>query len=404
MLPNLASLTLGADPEGFLAFNGKIIGAEKVIGANGLIGTNPCDIGVWDHNHPYSKTVLDGVQFEIHPAPSYCRAALCNALASAFRALRDELKKHEGVGVSFSTVVEVDRAELDSLSDKSRILGCAASKNYHNASATPGVDGATYMKRSAGGHVHFSKLPIIDNHYGWEPRGDIDLSADPSAAVPVCDILMGLPSVLIEKDQANVRERRKVYGRAGEFRLPKYGLEYRTLSNFWLRSAPLASLVFALARLSIAAASSKAAVNQLGECVKLAEVVEAINGADVDLARKLWSQLTPWFDQWRPGMLVKTPYASNQDGLASGTLAAFDYFVSKPIEYWFPEDPLEHWCSVDQINSDPAIVEAHIKTGKKGLIADFSKEAHSKGWESFLLDRVIPEMNKEVRNGSYQSS
>ena len=42
--------------------------------------------------------------------------------------------------------------------------------------------------------------------------------------------------------------RRQFYGLAGEFRLPPHGLEYRTLSNFWLYHRSLAHLVFGVAR------------------------------------------------------------------------------------------------------------------------------------------------------------
>lgn len=44
------------------------------------------------------------------------------------------------------------------------------------------------------------------------------------------DLCVGVPSVLYDTDTF----RRTLYGRAGSFRLPKYGVEYRTLSSYML--------------------------------------------------------------------------------------------------------------------------------------------------------------------------
>ena len=44
------------------------------------------------------------------------------------------------------------------------------------------------------------------------------------------DVYVGLPSILYDTDA----ERRKLYGKAGCFRLQPYGFEYRTLSSYWI--------------------------------------------------------------------------------------------------------------------------------------------------------------------------
>lgn len=44
------------------------------------------------------------------------------------------------------------------------------------------------------------------------------------------DAFVGLPSIIYDTDV----ERRKLYGKAGCFRLQPYGFEYRTLSSFWI--------------------------------------------------------------------------------------------------------------------------------------------------------------------------
>ncbi len=45
------------------------------------------------------------------------------------------------------------------------------------------------------------------------------------------DAYLGIPSILIDKDT----QRRTLYGKAGCFRLTSYGLEYRTLSSYFMK-------------------------------------------------------------------------------------------------------------------------------------------------------------------------
>lgn len=71
--------------------------------------------------------------------------------------------------------------------------------------------------RSAGGHVHI-ELP-----QGFTPQDQLN-------AIRAADLFLGVPSVLIDSGSM----RRKLYGQAGAFRPKPYGVEYRTLSNFWM--------------------------------------------------------------------------------------------------------------------------------------------------------------------------
>jgi hypothetical protein len=164
-------------------------------------------------------------------------------------------------------------------------------------------------------------------------------------------------------------ERRKVYGRAGEYRLPAYGIEYRTPSNFWLRSYQLFSLVTGLARFAGNIALSiyiDEGVNLgkkdhlseyrqiLDQCSK-SDVEKAINKNDFDLAKKN-------FDSIKDMIVEITPDEHYNLPLWKSNIKEFEYFVSKGIDYWFKEDPVTQWCSLS--------------------------DGHGRGWESFSVDRV----------------
>ena len=76
--------------------------------------------------------------------------------------------------------------------------------------------------RSAGGHVH------------------IAYTKDRIGLGRACDLFLGCHSIMFDPDQ----QRRLLYVKAGAVRKKEYGLEYRTLSNFWIKSPELISMIF----------------------------------------------------------------------------------------------------------------------------------------------------------------
>lgn len=368
-LGGLASL--GCDPEFFFEQNGRIIGSEKVIGRG-------------DHN-----IVPDGVQAELHTYPFSCRAVGTTAVADYFKGLSNRLKdaKYAGVKVSFRPVVSVTRKELDSLSPDSRVLGCAPSLNVYGQGAGEAlskVDAGAYRVRAAGGHIHlglrmsYPHMKTARNYYG--PDRDYsykDLSRpEPSPIsydllVKVLDTFLGNTCVMLDR-HPGIKLRRELYGRAGEYRLPKHGLEYRTLSNFWLRSVPLMSFVMGMTRQAVAllyANNTYAPDHALDLLSRVPEAatIEAINTNNIHLARANWARVREFIATNFIGDPKGSTYTENagQWALDDILLPEFDYFLSKDLSHWFPEDPMDHWCSMG--------------------------DTHCLGWEAFLWGKVRAE-------------
>ena len=226
------NVNIGCDPELFLERDGKVIGSERVIPEGGLDS-----LDLW---RP-TKVVRDGIQIELHPGPSTCRAGVGAGIKHGMMALLADLKA-KNFEVSFKTVVDVPKEELEGLSENSRVLGCLPSKNHYDSAAKLEV-GRDFTKRSAGGHIHL----------GFTGYGQNDpckcLLDNRERLVPILDAIVGNTCVMIDRDPY-AASRRQEYGRAGEFRTPSYGLEYRTPSNFWLRSYQLASLVWGLSKIA----------------------------------------------------------------------------------------------------------------------------------------------------------
>ena len=382
-------ITYGGDPEIFLAQESGIIGAERVIP----------EAGITDGDYALGQLVLDGVQAELHPYASACRAGFTNSIRAILIELRKRLETHKGTSVSWSGVVDVPEEELKILSEKARVLGCEGSENAYGEGAKAdlaAVNAAAYRTRSAGGHIHIG-LPLaahsadvqaaydaaykkwyheycVKGNYKPAPKyppQKIDYDHYPPVEMAkAMDYLTGNTCVLLDRDP-RAAERRKLYGRAGEYRTPPHGFEYRTLSNFWLRSVQLTSFVLGLARMTASVFYANGCYSpdyrkDLFSTVDPALVEKAINLNDADLALKNWEAIRPYIAE----MFVETPDAT-QCGMYSGysldarLIPDFEFFLTRPITEWFSQDPLTHWTTL------PA-------------------DTHNNGWESFLIKTVRP--------------
>ena len=308
----------GADPEAFLMRDRRIIGSEKVIPEDGLRyrGGKPI-------------IVRDGVQIELNPPASPHVTTLGKRITQGMQTLVKHLMQYPGVSCCWDGVVEVSRDELDSLSPGSRILGCQPSKNAYGEKPIT-VDVRTYRKRSAGGHLHFGSLGRLSDNV--------------SALVAPYDIFIGNACVMLDRDPL-AAERRENYGRAGEYREPAYGLEYRTLSNFWLRNYALLDLVTGLANIAIAVVNDPSVEDELIAQVDVSNFIKAIDTNDYELAKYNFNTIRPLLAKHLPP--VGFP-------LSPATLDTFLVFCDgvrdRGLTHFFPQDPVKSWCAGKQVS------------------------------------------------------
>jgi hypothetical protein len=337
------SVNMGADPEFFFAKKETgVIGSEAILPKDGL-QTNG------------GKIVIDGVQAELNPVPSTCRESLASSIRSCFVTLQSTMAaKGEDVKVDFSRSILISPEEMAKLEKANQRLGCAPSLNVFKSRTgikLSEVDGSKHLQRSAGGHVHVSAGSgagtTMDHMIKWNHR----------ELVQMLDLIVGNTCVLLDRDPSN-KERRKLYGKAGEYRLPIYkvgsqnisGLEYRTLSNFWLTSYPLMSLVFGLTRITMELMSdpvnSRLFYEEFTKAVPYAKVRHAINFNNVKLAEEIYRTIEPMLWEVIPTQNGHFPISGDRK-------KEFDYFISKieqgGLEYWFKEDPMTHWIGLTSI-------------------------------------------------------
>ncbi len=99
--------------------------------------------------------------------------------------------------------------------------------------------------RTGSFHIHVGNAD-------WENGKDDRLMtmASKIEAIKLMDLYVGASSIVWDND-ASAPVRRKYYGKAGEFRPTKYGIEYRVLGNYALTCPHLVEMVFELVRLAM---------------------------------------------------------------------------------------------------------------------------------------------------------
>jgi hypothetical protein len=226
-----------------------------------------------DHSCPRKVPAYwDGAQAEFAPWAKSCLETLHYGTRVGLKAVLDFAKtKDPKAKLTLSNVIELPKKVLQETDDKYIRFRCSQSYNIYDDLGEGIPDAREYKYRCAGGHIHIGyqrtfTAPAIEQ------------------IVRGLDGVLGVIGVSLAAGIDNP-ERRRTYGRAGEFRLPSHGIEYRVLSNFWLSHPAIAMLVFDLTRAIVRFAES--GLFNLCWIAKEEETREVINNCDVQGARNI---------------------------------------------------------------------------------------------------------------------
>jgi hypothetical protein len=261
-------MNIGCDPEFFF----------KKKGLRGKIVESSVALPNGDVAEQYGSLIIrDGFQGELNPQADTCRQRLAGNIYRSMRKIEEM-----GYSMVLGAGYWVPKAEFASLSDDSKKFGCIPSENIYGEQGAI-LDATEYLFRPAGGHIHLQLTPTLKTRVG--------------KVVRLLDIFVGNTCVPLDQDPLQV-ERRKNYGRAGEFRIKPYGVEYRTPSNFWLGRYEYMSMVFGLARMALAVASREAIADEVIELFRGPDIATAINENNKDLAIKNFLKLRPIIEKY----------------------------------------------------------------------------------------------------------
>lgn len=267
--------TLGADPEVFL--RDKI--TKTVMPACGMFGgtkRRPKAIPSLGMNYAYQE---DNVMLEFNIPPS----GHPDSAVESIRKVRQYMagiiaEQYPNLEIAPRCVYTFPYTKLSH--SKAKQFGCAPDFNaYEAGEAYPRMNEELLTRpggelRFAGGHLHLGYKADVPPH----------------VAAQFCDALIGLPAVVKDKQE----RRRAHYGQAGRYRPTAYGVEYRTLSNYWFFDD--GECYNAFLRLSEVGAMfnywSVENIQALYTEIPWGNVRQAINNEDSSLAEMLISYIT----------------------------------------------------------------------------------------------------------------
>lgn len=213
---------IGSDPELFIVDSSK---NNKIISSIGLIpgekghAYRPADLGEG------FGLQIDNILAEYNVPPTAHKEDFVASMMIMKDWIRDFVKKaNPNYDVCCKASAMVDDDQLTS--DEAKLFGCSPDFNAWTCMQNPRPEGDSTNLRTTGCHFHIG----YDDH-------DMDTSVE---LVRVLDIFLGVPSVLIDKDD----RRRELYGKAGCFRLTSYGVEYRVMSGYFIDTPELVGWCF----------------------------------------------------------------------------------------------------------------------------------------------------------------
>lgn len=158
----------------------------------GIIYSDSYDLG---HGNEFGEDG-SGIPFELRPKPAYTPEGLVKNIKEAMQ---------EG------SLKQISTAKWQ------------AGSFYRNTSEDIPI----------GGHIHFGTKGIIS----------------PAKLIKFLDIYLGIPVSRITNEDGKRNRRESGYGEYGDYRVQKWGVEYRTLSS-WLISPQIAKAVLSLAKVA----------------------------------------------------------------------------------------------------------------------------------------------------------
>lgn len=198
---------IGADPEAFVSSGAKIAHCINILGGDKAFPRLVMGGAVQE----------DNVLFEFNVDPT-------DDPQQFLSYIREVLEQGQEIldGANLRITPKVSSHVYDNMQgfpEKAFEFGCTPDYNCFGGAQNPVPTSVNPFLRTAGGHVHigFSHLTTVTKQ----------LQEDVGC---MCDYLLGLPSLLEDDDS----RRRELYGKAGAIRYKPYGVEYRTLSNYWI--------------------------------------------------------------------------------------------------------------------------------------------------------------------------
>lgn len=213
---------IGTDTEVFLMDQ-----KQQLVPAVGLVGGTKAKPRPLDEDG--TAVQEDNVMLEFNTIPAENVEQWLSNVNHALMLIIDEMKQKKLV-LSYSPSVVFSEDQLKTR--QAQEMGCDPDYSAWTLLENPGQSPRSLKNiRTAGGHIHVS----------FRYKGKLPERVQFMNLIRMMDLTLGVPSVILDDDD----RRRNFYGIAGAHRIKHEDrVEYRTLSNFWLRNDTLKRWVY----------------------------------------------------------------------------------------------------------------------------------------------------------------
>lgn len=251
---DLTKVSIGTDPEAFV-INVK---TGEIISAIGLIP------GDKDEPFPISPDghaiQTDNVMVEFCVPPANNAEQLNKDIRICIEHINNMLPENTEVTIIASSIM----AKKYLKHPQAKKFGCDPDYNIYNLAPNIAPNAKTDL-RSAGGHIHV----------GYEnPNFEHNMKI-----VMAMDLFLGIPSIILDED----KRRKEMYGKSGAYREKPYGIEYRVLSNFWIKDEETVKWAFDQTMKAVQFASEEDFLDDQDQM----QIQLAINNQDLDIASEI---------------------------------------------------------------------------------------------------------------------
>jgi hypothetical protein len=273
-------MTVGADPEIFL----KVRDLKNIFqSAEGLIGGTKEEPIVISQDGCAVQEDNVMVEYNIPPVDNYVDFVKYNK--KMLKHISDVIPEYLEIAINASA--EFMEEQLST--EQAMTFGCDPDFNAWTGTMNASPKGEGNL-RTCGGHIHV----------GYEMTSEHESKVEvASEIIKAMDLFLGLPSIIIDCDS----KRRTMYGKAGSFRYQDYGVEYRTLSNFWLSSEELMQWAYENTNLAIKWINNPETKIRVEDYTN---IIDAIDNSNITLAEMLLERYSIPYPNVRVNEKVKT--------------------------------------------------------------------------------------------------
>lgn len=212
----MSRVSIGTDPEFFLEED---VSKKKISAIPHVAGTKYEPLFLSNG----SKIQHDNVALEFATQPAKDAVELARMIRETFKIIQPTIPANMNIVAEASAFFDDD--QLNHI--EAMQFGCDPDFNAWTLDINIPPNTDTKL-RSCGGHLHVGHVEGDQCDFLLEHEGKVH-------TIRMMDTFLGVMSVVLDSAPSSLK-RRELYGKAGCYRPTDYGVEYRVLSNFWLKN------------------------------------------------------------------------------------------------------------------------------------------------------------------------